>query len=61
MACGLDIVYPPEHAGLAREIIERGALVGDYPPGTEPRGEFFPRRNRIMSGLSMGVLIVRET
>jgi DNA processing protein len=58
MACGLDIVYPPEHAGLAREIIERGALVGDYPPGTEPRGEFFPRRNRIMSGLSMGVLIV---
>src|SRR3989304_6099802 len=46
LACGLDIVYPPEHAGLAREIIERGALVSDYPPGTEPRGEFFPRRNR---------------
>jgi DNA processing protein len=58
MACGLDIVYPPEHAGLAREIMERGALVSDYPPGTEPRGEFFPRRNRIMSGLSLGVLIV---
>ena len=58
MACGLDIVYPPEHAALAREIMERGALVSDYPPGTEPRGEFFPRRNRIMSGLSLGVLIV---
>ncbi len=58
LACGLDIVYPPEHAKLAGEIIERGALVSDYPLGTQPRGEFFPRRNRIMSGLSLGVLVV---
>ena len=58
LACGLDIVYPPEHAKLALEISERGALVSDYPLGTQPRGEFFPRRNRIMSGLSMAVLVV---
>jgi DNA processing protein len=58
LACGLDIVYPPEHAKLALEIAERGALVSDYPTGTQPRGEFFPRRNRVMSGLSLGVLVV---
>lgn len=58
MACGLDIVYPPEHAKLAREIIENGALVSDYPLGTQPRGDYFPRRNRIMSGMSLGVLVV---
>ncbi len=58
MACGLDIVYPPEHAKLASEIIQRGALVSDYPLGTQPRGDYFPRRNRIMSGLSLGALVV---
>jgi len=58
LACGLDIVYPPEHAKLAREISERGALVSDYPLGTQPRGDYFPRRNRIMSGISLGVLVV---
>ncbi len=58
LACGLDIVYPPEHARLALEVVGRGALVSDYPLGTQPRGEFFPRRNRIMSGLSLGVLMV---
>lgn len=58
LACGLDIVYPLEHARLAVEIAQRGALVSDYPLGTQPRGDFFPRRNRIMSGLSLGVLVV---
>jgi DNA processing protein len=58
LACGLDLVYPPEHAKLAQEIIERGALIGDYPLGTQPRSEFFPRRNRILSGVSLGVLVV---
>ncbi len=58
LACGLDIVYPPEHAKLAQEVIKRGALVSDYALGTQPRGDFFPRRNRIMSGLSLGVLVV---
>ncbi|MBI1886560.1 MAG: DNA-protecting protein DprA [Chloroflexi bacterium] len=58
MACGLDMVYPAEHARLALEISERGALISDYPLGTQPRGDYFPRRNRIMSGLSLGVLVV---
>ncbi|MGE0060104.1 MAG: DNA-processing protein DprA, partial [Dehalococcoidia bacterium] len=58
LACGLDIVYPPEHAKLAVEITQHGALVSDYPLGTQPRSEFFPRRNRILSALSLGVLVV---
>ncbi len=55
---GVDIAYPPEHAKLAQEISEHGALVSDYPLGTQPRAEFFPRRNRILSGISLGVLVV---
>lgn len=58
LACGLDIVYPPEHARLAKEITEHGALVSDYPLGMQPRSEFFPRRNRILSAMSLGVLVV---
>ncbi|MFQ6019431.1 MAG: DNA-processing protein DprA, partial [Dehalococcoidia bacterium] len=58
LACGLDLVYPPEHTKLALEIAERGALLSDYPLGSQPRGEYFPRRNRIMAGLSLGVLVV---
>jgi DNA processing protein len=58
LACGLDMVYPPEHKKLASEIAERGALISEQPLGSQPRGDFFPRRNRILSGVSLGVLVV---
>ena len=58
LAGGPDNVYPPEHAKLQRAIAERGCLVTENPPGFVPRAQDFPRRNRIISGVALGVLIV---
>lgn len=57
-ACGLDMVYPAENARLAQSIMEHGLIVSEYPIGTRPKADNFPRRNRIMSGISLGVLVV---
>lgn len=56
--CGVDLVYPSDHVTLARQIMEQGALISEFPLGTRPKADNFPRRNRIMSGMSLGVLVV---
>ena len=58
VAGGVDVVYPREHERLQAEIGARGAVVAESPAGTEPRALHFPRRNRIISGLSLGVVVV---
>lgn len=58
VAGGLDVFYPPENRALQERIAEVGLLVGEQPPGLEPQGRHFPQRNRIISGLSMAVLVV---
>lgn len=58
LGSGVDKIYPPEHRTLAEQIMERGALVSDYAPGTPPDASNFPPRNRIISGLSLAVVVV---
>ena len=58
---GVDVVYPAEHVPLARRVEARGAVVSELGPGTRPRPFFFPRRNRIISGLSRAVVVVEAT
>jgi DNA processing protein len=58
LGSGVDLVYPPEHRRLAEAVIQHGALVSDYAPGTPPESVNFPPRNRIISGLSRAVVIV---
>ena len=58
MATGIDVIYPVRHRELAEQLALSGALVTEYPPGCKPERYRFPRRNRILSGLSLGVLVV---
>ncbi len=58
LANGLDSIYPPEHKALASQIVENGALVSEHSLGTRPESSHFPRRNRIMSGMTLGTLVV---
>ncbi|HEY0026870.1 MAG TPA: DNA-processing protein DprA [Allosphingosinicella sp.] len=58
VAGGIDIVYPPENEGRQHAIAERGLLVAEQPPGTEPRARHFPSRNRIIAGLAHGTVVV---
>ncbi len=57
LGSGLDVIYPSEHKALYEEICENGVVMTEYPPGTRPFRENFPRRNRIMAGLSYGVIV----
>ncbi len=61
LAGGTDVIYPPEHAKLHARIAETGAVVSEMPPGAEPQAHLFPRRNRIVSGMSTGVVVVEAT
>ena len=58
VAGGLDVIYPPEHEDLQKRIAERGCIISEMPPGFRPRGNDFPRRNRIIAGISHGVLVI---
>ncbi len=60
-ATGLDRIYPARHAQLAGEIVNQGLIVSEFPPGWEPRKRSFPQRNRLISGLSLGVLVIEAS
>ncbi|MHB1205000.1 MAG: DNA-processing protein DprA [Rhodospirillaceae bacterium] len=61
LAGGTDVIYPPEHADLYERIAASGAVISEMPPGTGPQAALFPRRNRIISGASRGVIVVEAT
>ena len=58
VAGGIDVVYPEENRGLYQALATQGAIVAELPLGTEPQARHFPRRNRIISGMSLGVVVV---
>jgi DNA processing protein len=58
LGSGLDIIYPPEHRNMAGEIVAQGALISEYALGSQPEAANFPPRNRIISGLSRGIIVV---
>lgn len=58
LGCGIDVVYPRHHKGLRDEILNNGVLISEYAPGTRPNSYHFPLRNRLIAGLSQGVMVV---
>ncbi|MBV5326007.1 MAG: DNA-protecting protein DprA, partial [Rhodospirillaceae bacterium] len=58
LAGGVDVLYPPEHEVLFERLAIEGLIVAEMPPGTEPGARLFPRRNRIISGLSLGTVVI---
>ena len=58
LAGGVDVIYPPEHVHLYERLTAEGLIVAEMPPGTEPGARLFPRRNRIISGLSLGTVVI---
>ncbi|NLW07436.1 MAG: DNA-protecting protein DprA [Clostridia bacterium] len=58
LGCGVDIIYPREHRELYQQIMKQGAIISEFPPGTPPDAGHFPARNRIISGLTNGTLVV---
>ena len=58
LGCGVDVTYPKQHERLRSAILENGALISEYPPMTEPRKHHFPMRNRLISALSQGTVVV---
>jgi len=61
LGCGVDVIYPSENRNLFAKIIDRGAILSEFPMGSPPEGGHFPRRNRIISGLSLGVVVVQAS
>ncbi|UCH63483.1 MAG: DNA-processing protein DprA [Fidelibacterota bacterium] len=58
LGCGVDVIYPMENRKIYQELLGKGLTVSEYPPGTSPDAHHFPQRNRIISGLSLGTLVV---
>jgi DNA processing protein len=61
LGCGIDIIYPREHRQLTKKVLEKGLLLSEFTPGTSPAPQNFPVRNRIISGLALGTLIVEAS
>ena len=59
LGCGVDVIYPPENRSLFEQILDHGAVLSEFPMGSPPEASHFPKRNRVISGLSLGVVVVQ--